>query len=133
ASHAAPAPSSAHARVTKAFDADWRFFKGDAPGAEQPNFNDAAWRKLALPHDWSIEGPFAKDNPTGGAGGFLPAGVGWYRKQFTLPVASAGRRVFVEFDGVMAQSDVWINGSHLGHRPSGYVSFRYELTGQLRL
>ena len=62
---------------------------------------------------------------------FLPAGVGWYRKQFTLPADYAQRRVFIEFDGVMANSDVWINGFHLGHRPYGYVSFRYELTGHL--
>jgi beta-galactosidase len=127
-----PAPSPrAQARVTTSFDADWRFFKGDAPGGEQPNFNDAAWRKLDVPHDWSIEGPFDKDNPTGGAGGFLPAGVGWYRKQFTLPANYAQRRVFIDFDGVMANSDVWLNGFQLGHRPYGYVSFRYELTGHL--
>ncbi len=128
----APAPSPpAQVRVTTSFDADWRFFNGDATGGDQPNFNDAAWRKLDVPHDWSIEGPFAKDNPTGGAGGFLPAGVGWYRKQFTLPANYAQRRVFIDFDGIMANSDVWLNGFQLGHRPYGYVSFRYELTGHL--
>jgi len=122
-----PAP----ARRVSSFDAGWRFLKGDAPGAEQPDFDDAAWRKLNVPHDWSIEGPFDKDNPTGGAGGFLPAGVGWYRKPFTLPPGDKDRRVFIDFDGVMANSDVWINGFHLGKRPYGYVGFRYELTGHL--
>ena len=92
---------------------------------------DSNWRKLDVPHDWSIEGSFDQKNPTGAAGGFLPAGVGWYRKQFTLPESQARRRVFIEFDGVMANSDVWINGVHLGHRPFGYVSFRYELTDHL--
>ena len=119
-------------RQTQSLDTNWKFSPGDAPGAEQSQFNDGAWRKLNLPHDWSIEGPFAETNKTGGAGAFLPSGVGWYRKQFTLPESDAGRRVFVEFDGVMANSDVWINGVHLGHRPYGYVSFGYELTGHLK-
>ncbi len=118
-------------RITESFDNNWRFLKSDAQGAERPDFNDGAWRTLDVPHDWSIEGPFDEKNPTGRGGGFLPAGVGWYRKHFTLPAAAARRRVFVEFDGVMANSDVWINGHHLGKRPYGYVGFRYELTGQL--
>src|SRR3954454_1418007 len=62
-------------RIVQSFDADWRFNKGEAGGAEQPQFNDHAWRSLDVPHDWSIEGPFDKDNPTRGSGGFLPAGV----------------------------------------------------------
>jgi beta-galactosidase len=119
-------------RTTTPFDADWRFLKADAPGAEAPDFDDASWRSLSVPHDWSIEGPFDQKSPTGGAGGFLPAGVGWYRKHFTLAEADSRRRVFLEFDGVMANSDVWIDGYHLGKRPYGYVSFRYELTGHLR-
>ncbi len=120
-----------NARVTSSFDSDWRFLKGDAPGAERPDFDDSAWRKLDVPHDWSIEGTFDEKNPTGGAGGFLPAGIGWYRKRFTLPADYARRQVFIDFDGVIANSDVWINGFHLGRRPYGYVSFRYELTDHL--
>ncbi len=118
-------------RTTDSFDAGWLFFKGDASGAENPSFNDSAWRKLDVPHDWSIEGPFDKNNPTRGSGGFLPSGIGWYRKHFTLPSDSVRQRVFIEFDGVMANSDVWINGFHLGKRPYGYVSFHYELTDHL--
>jgi beta-galactosidase len=118
-------------RTVSPFDTDWLFLKADATGAEQPDFADAAWRKLDVPHDWSIDGPFDEKNPTGGAGGFLPAGVGWYRKHFNLPGDYKGRRVFIDFDGVMANSEVWINGFHLGKRPYGYVSFRYELTGHL--
>jgi len=127
----APTSAAEQVRVIKSFDTDWRFLKADTAGAENAGFDDAAWRKLDVPHDWGIEGPFDEKNPAGGAGGFLPAGVGWYRKHFTLPAGDARRRVFIEFDGVMANSDVWINGAHLGKRPFGYVSFSYELTRHL--
>jgi beta-galactosidase len=120
-------------RTVESFDSDWRFLLGDAPGAQIAEFGDLAWRKLDVPHDWSIEGTIDKDNSTGKSGGFFPAGIGWYRKHFTLPAADAARRVFVEFDGVMANGDVWVNGFKLGHRPNGYVSFRYELTGHVRI
>lgn len=118
-------------RTTISFDSGWRFLKADAPGAERPEFDDASWRKVDVPHDWSIEGPFDRNNPTGGAGAFLPAGVGWYRRHFTLNPALAGQPVFVEFDGVMGNSEVWINGFRLGKRPYGYVSFAYEMTDHL--
>jgi beta-galactosidase len=123
--------ASADAATAQSFDSGWRFLKGDPAAAEKPEFNDASWRAVNVPHDWAIEGPFDEKNPAGGAGAFLPGGVGWYRKSFTLTAAGAKRRVFVDFDGVMANSDVWINGFHLGRRPYGYVSFRYELTGHL--
>jgi beta-galactosidase len=119
---------AAQASVTGSFNQGWRFLKADAPGAEAQAFDDSAWRSVDRPHDWSIEGPFAAENPTRGAGAFLPAGIGWYRETFTLPAADRGKRVLVDFDGVTANSDVWINGFHLGKRPYGYVSFRYELT-----
>src|SRR5215471_5289381 len=119
-------------RATLAFDGDWRFIKGDPVGAETVALDDTKWRALNVPHDWSIEGPFDEASPAGAAGGFLPTGIGWYRKHFILPSEDSERRVFVDFDGVMANSDVWINGFHLGKRPYGYVSFRYELTGHLQ-
>jgi beta-galactosidase len=108
------------------FDRDWRFLKGDAAGAQQPGFADRGWRRLDLPHDWSIDGPYSPDNASGT--GYLPGGIGWYRKQFPLAASLRGRRVFVEFDGVYRDSDVWINGHLLGHRPYGYASFEYDLT-----
>jgi len=119
--------AAARGREILPLDDDWRFAKGDAPGAEQPGYNDSQWEVVQVPHDWSIAGPFAETNLAGGAGAFLPSGVAWYRKHFALPSNDLGRRVFVEFDGVMQNSEVWINGFHLGHRPNGYVSFRYEL------
>jgi beta-galactosidase len=122
----------AFGREINNFDTDWFFFKGDVAGAEKPEFADAGWRRLDVPHDWSIEGPFDKNNPTGPAGGFLPGGTGWYRKHFTARANQAGKKFFIEFDGVMANSDVWINGVHLGRRPYGYVGFGYELTPHLK-
>jgi beta-galactosidase len=117
------------ARESISMDANWKFMLGDPKSAEIPSFDDAGWRALNVPHDWSIEGSFDEKNTTTGSGGFLPAGVGWYRKAFTLPAGDVPRRVFIEFDGVMANSDVWVNGFHLGKRPNGYVSFGYDLTG----
>ena len=113
------------------FDGNWRFARGDFPGAEQPSFADGTWTAVDLPHDWSIAGPFDKDAPSGGAGGYLPTGIGWYRKSFVLPDAPSARRVRVQFDGVYQRSDVWINGRHLGFRPNGFVSFVYDLTPYL--
>ncbi|MBV9923403.1 MAG: DUF4982 domain-containing protein [Acidobacteria bacterium] len=115
-------------RAVASFDAGWRFFNGDVREAEVPSYPDESWRLLDVPHDWSIEGPFEESNPTGKDGAYLPAGFGWYRKHFALNPKLLGRRVFVEFDGVMANSDVWINGHHLGRRPYGYIGFQYELT-----
>ncbi len=123
---------SLQAATVTSFDPGWRFLKSDAPGAQAPDFADDAWRNVSVPHDWAIEGPFDEKNPARGAGAFLPGGVGWYRRHFVLPDADANKRVFIDFDGVMANSDVWINGFHLGKRPYGYVSFRYELTGHLK-
>lgn len=118
-------------RQLKNFDANWRFFQGEAQGAQQIAFGDNSWQQLSIPQDWAIAGPFDPHNPAGGAGAFLPSGVGWYRKHFALPASDEHRRIFIQFDGVMANSDVWINGTLLGHRPNGYVSFRYELTEYL--
>jgi beta-galactosidase len=114
------------------FDNDWRFIKGDAKGAEIPSFDDSSWRILDVPHDWSIEGPYDNANPTSRGGGYLPAGIGWYRKSFTVNEIDSKQKFFIEFDGVMANSDVWINGIHLGKRPYGYSSFSYELSGHLK-
>jgi beta-galactosidase len=118
-------------RRRESFDAGWRFVRSDVPGAEQPACNDAAWRRLNLPHDWSIEGPYDEQAPTGGAGGYLPTGVGWYRKHFAVPADLRGKMFTVQFDGVYQHSDVWLNGHHLGFRPYGYSSFTYDLTPYL--
>lgn len=109
-------------------DANWKFSQTDTVGADKPSFNDSRWRTLNLPHDWSIESEFMQNTPTGGGGGYLPTGVGWYRKRFTLSASALKNNVWIEFDGVYQNSDVWINGHHLGRYPSGYMSFHYDLT-----
>lgn len=119
-------------RAVLDFDRDWRFHLGDVSGAQEATFADSGWRQLDVPHDWSIAGAFSDTNRAGAAGGALPGGIGWYRKAFASPTADTSRRVFVQFDGVYRNSEVWINGQYLGKRPYGYSSFQYELTPYLR-
>ncbi len=110
------------------FTEDWKFSPGDFSEAGNPGFDDSSWRSLNLPHDWSIEGAFSQDNPTKTNGGALPAGIGWYRKSFRLEKSWQQKQVFIDFDGVYRNSEVWINGHYAGKRPYGYSSFRYNLT-----
>ncbi|MDB5132456.1 MAG: beta-galactosidase [Mucilaginibacter sp.] len=118
-------------RTVADFDKGWHFHLGDVSGGEKAGVNDGNWRVLNLPHDWSIEGKFSKDNPASPEGGALPGGIGWYRKMFTIPADQKNKLVYIDFDGVYQKSDVWVNGHHLGFRPNGYISFRYELTPYL--
>ena len=113
------------------FDYDWKFFLGDAPDAKSNNFNDESWRKLDLPHDWSIEGKVNPKNPTGGGGGYFPAGIGWYRKTFQASDAWKTNKIAIYFEGVYMNSEVFINGKSLGVYPYGYSSFSYDLTPYL--
>src|SRR5262245_43204811 len=113
-------------------DPGWRFALGDVAGADASEFNDTAWRVLDLPHDGSVEGTLDGNAPGVGPIGYLPTGIGWYRRTFRLPTALRGREALLEFDGVYMNSDVWINGQHLGKRPYGYVSFAYDITRHLR-
>jgi beta-galactosidase len=131
------APISMNAAETNAprleisADSGWKFVLGEPSGAEASSFADSAWRTVNLPHDWSIEGRPEKDNPTGAGGGFFPAGVGWYRKTFSVPPGWRGKRVSVEFDGVYRDSTVYLNGHKLGTHAYGYTSFAFDLTSVL--
>ncbi|MBZ5495599.1 MAG: DUF4982 domain-containing protein [Acidobacteriia bacterium] len=100
---------------------------GDGVSYVAPGFDDSSWQKLDLPHDYAIEGPFIA---TGGGGmGRLPSsGVAWYRKSFTLAASDAGKVIFLDIDGAMAYSSVWLNGRFVGGWPYGYSSFRLNLT-----
>jgi len=118
-------------RTITDFDKGWHFHLGDVNDAQQPKFADGSWRNLNLPHDWSVEGKFSKDNPATPEGGALPGGIGWYRKTFTVPATDKNKLVYIDFDGVYQKSTVYINGHELGFRPNGYISFRYELTPYL--
>jgi len=116
---------------TVSFNQDWRFRLGDVAGVQDAGFDDSQWGQLDLPHDWSIEGEFSEQNPAGTGGGALPGGLGWYRKMFTVPATAKGKLIFIEFDGVYRNGEVWINGHYLGERPYGYSTFEYELTPYL--
>jgi beta-galactosidase len=112
-------------------DFGWKFILGDPAGAESAKFDDSTWQAIDLPHDWSIAGAFDEDAPAGGGGGYLPTGIGWYRKTFRVPDSVRSKRIAVEFDGVYEDSRVWINGHLLGNRPFGYIGFSYDLTPYL--
>lgn len=110
------------------FDDGWMFSLTDAPDQKDNSFNDKDWRTLDLPHDWSIEGRLS---PTlASCTGYLPAGIGWYRKHFT--VNDDAPRHYIYFEGVYNRSEVYLNGQLLGKRPNGYVSFMYDLTPYLK-
>lgn len=124
------------------FDDNWLFQKGILTGAEQPNYPDADWRILHLPHDWAIEdlpgqndstiiGPFNKYSPAKEHGAYVMGGTAWYRKKFILPSLHPHQTVAIRFEGVYMDSDVWINGHHLGNHPNGYTPFTYDLTPYL--
>ena len=113
------------------FNEGWQFFKGEAEGAENPDYNDSKWRSLNLPHDWAIEGPFSNEY-NARCGGLPFHGTGWYRKAFKLDSSDKDKIIRIEFEAAMKSSDVWINGHHLGFRWSGYITFEYELTKYLK-
>ena len=115
-------------RERQNFDFNWKFNLGDEENAKTVSFDDSTWRTLDLPHDWSIEGEYNQNNPAGIAGAFLPTGIGWYRKSLNIASLDTDDKYFIEFDGVYMNSDVYINGNHLGNRPYGYISFSYDLT-----
>jgi len=114
------------------FDFNWKFLLGDTPAASDINFDDSNWRKLDLPHDWSIEGKIDVKNPTGNDGGYLPAGIGWYRKTFTIPAPGMKKCISIYFEGIYMNSEVFINGKSLGVHLYGYTSFLYDLTPYLK-
>ena len=94
-----------------------------------PGFDDSGWQQLDVPHDWSIELAPVDNASTSSATGFLPGGLAWYRKHFTLPRSLAGQRISIEFDGVYRNSNVYLNGKLLGNHPYAYTGFSYDLTG----
>jgi beta-galactosidase len=124
---------------TISFDKEWRFLKNNPSGAETPAFDDKNWRMLDLPHDWSIEdlpdqkegivtGPFSKESIGKMGTGYTIGGTAWYRKTFTIDKADKNKIVYLQFDGVYMNSDVWVNGKHVGNHPYGYTSFYYDIT-----
>jgi beta-galactosidase len=125
------------------FDNGWLFLKDSITNAQQIDFNDSHWEKVDLPHDWSINdlpnqteggivGPFNRASPGFTQTGFTMGGTGWYRKKFKTGKAEKNGQVVIYFDGVFMNSDVWLNGHHLGNHPYGYSPFFYDLTPFLK-
>ena len=119
-----------YARTYVDFDFDWRFSKSDFVTAMMPAIDDSAWKVVNLPHDWSIEGPFSDQYSSGN--GYVPSGIGCYRKHFKLDKVHQGKLIAIEFEGVYNNSEVWINGQFIGRQPYGYSSFQYDLTALLK-
>lgn len=119
-------------RIKYNFDFNWKFKLGNDSRASQINFSDEDWRILNVPHDWSIEGNYDKNNPSGPEGAFLPTGIGWYRKTFKWLPDWENKKVSIQFEGIYHNSTVWINGVKLGNRPNGYIGFSYDLTPYLK-
>ena len=124
------------------FDEDWRFRKDTISGAESPELDDSDWRSIDIPHDWSIEdlpgqngvdivGPFDRSAIDKGSSAYMVGGTGWYRKKFTISRGDKDKNVYIQFDGVYMNSDVWLNGKHLGFHPYGYTPFYYDITSYL--
>ncbi len=130
AAQARPADTPRGRRAVS-FNAGWKFAKGNQTGAEKADFDDSTWQAVRLPHDWAISGPF---NPSeNGYAGKLPwRGEGWYRKTFALDKADSGRRVYFDFDGVMAFPKVYVNGQLAGQWDYGYMSFRVDATPHVK-
>jgi beta-galactosidase len=149
-------PLPAESTHTQTLIDDWRFYRGDAPDAEAAGFDDSAWRRLDVPHDWSIEdrtdaandgtgsewgastsptrvGPFDFYASEGqGSTGWTVGGVGWYRKTFDKPQLTPSGKAELRFEGVYMNCDVWLNGTQLGNHPYGYTEFAYDITPALK-
>jgi len=142
--------------ATANFDDGWLFLRGDAAGAHASGFDASAWRKVDLPHDWSIEdlptssatngsaaiwqdcncpetvGPFSRMKSEGEAStGWVVGGIGWYRKSFPASRLSQGGRAILLFDGVYRNSELWVNGTEVGKHPYGYTAFYFDITDLL--
>ena len=124
------------------FNLGWKFVRDSINGAETINFNDSGWRTVDLPHDWSIEdlpqksgdtiiGPFSKKSIGATSTGYVVGGTGWYRKTFTLESEDSIRNISIYFDGVYMESELWVNGIHVGSHNYGYTPFSFDITSFL--
>ena len=122
---------------TRSLSQDWLFHKGDSNGAEAPAFADNGWRKVVVPHDWSImdkadgSPPFDPSMISGQDSGYIPGGIGWYRRHLNLTPAEAAKVIRLDFEAIYMDADVWVNGEHLGRHHYGYTAFALDLTGKL--
>jgi len=121
------------------FDFEWKIHRGDVENGQLIEFNDADWRNIDLPHDWSIEdlpgtnSPFDSTAIGGIDAGYLVGGTSWYRKTFDIPKEYSGKKLKIYFEGVYMNSDVWLNGEHLGNHPYGYTAFEFDISDVVKL
>ncbi|HYO09277.1 MAG TPA: DUF4982 domain-containing protein [Tepidisphaeraceae bacterium] len=108
------------------FNSDWRVFVGDAPGAEAGAFDDAKWKGVTLPHGWNEDHAFRVSIAD------LPTGIAWYRKRFTLPPGAAGKKVYIEFQGIRHGGEFFLNGKSIGGHDNGVMAFGFDLTPHLK-
>ena len=111
------------------FNENWKFHRGDVENAQNVDFNDNSWDNVNLPHDYSIDQEFTTSGEA--ESGFLPGGVGWYRKTFVVPEKYQGKQLMIEFDGAYMNAEVYLNGKKLGEHPYGYTAFAFDLTDEL--
>lgn len=112
------------------FNENWKFYLGDASGADGEQFDDSAWKNVDLPHDYSIDQEYTTAGEA--ESGYKLGGIGWYRKNFKVDESLKGKSIRIDFDGVYMDSTVWINGHRLGNHPYGYSPFSYDITEYLR-
>jgi len=119
-------------RIETNFNNNWNFILEDSSSFSKENIDDSSWKNLNVPHDWSFEKGVRKGGDQGQGGGYHDGGIGWYRKYFNVKKESLSKITYINFDGVYMNSEVWINGNHLGKRPYGYISFRYDISKYLK-
>lgn len=112
------------------FNADWKFFLDDKKEFCSEAYDDRNWRSIDLPHDWSVEAEFSKENS--GRNAWLPGGIAWYRKTFDLPKEYAGKNIEIQFDGIYKNASIWVNNHPVGQQYDGYTSFYYEISELLK-
>lgn len=111
----------------------WRFILRDDSLAYCPSWQDSGWREISLPHDWAFENGYSEDGVQRDRGGYASGGIGWYRKTFSLSALQyRDKRLFLSFEAIYMNSEVWFNGHYLGKRPYGYISFEYEITSYVK-
>lgn len=101
---------------------------GEQLAVMRPDFDDGAWQRVTLPHDWAAAGPFLPTGPYGGMGRLQTWGPVWYRRALDIPASDAGKSLYLDVDGAMAYATVWLNGKLVGGWPYGYNSWRVDLT-----
>lgn len=114
------------------FNENWKFTLDDNAAFSAPDFQEDGWATLNIPHDWAFQNGIRKEGDQKQGGGYHDGGVGWYRKSFQINKKTLEKTVYLEFDGVYMNSEVWINGNSLGKRPYGYISFRYDVSKYLK-